>query len=467
MNARAFLAAVAIAATTACSGGSPGAGGTLPHAAPDSRNGADPIKHVIVMIQENRSFDDFFATFPGADGATHGKMSNGKTIALKQTTLAEPCDFGHTSQGFMRDYDGGKMDGFNLEGVNGANCSRKGQDAGKLPYQYVDPSDIQPYWDIAEQYVLADHLFQTQGSGSYTAHQDLIRGDTTIDQAQVQSLVDVPTGLPWGCDAGTGTTTPLLVWTGSELQRQKGPFPCTNQFPASGAYYETLRDLLDAKPVSWKYYTPKLQPGVGQYWNAFDTIAPVRYGSEWTTNVVSPETTIFDDIQKGALPAMSWLIPDEDNSDHPGPANDTGPSWVASVVNAVGQSPYWKSTAIVVVWDDWGGFYDHVPPAFFDHWGGLGFRVPMLVVSAYPPKGQSSGSGYISHTQYEFGSILKFVEDTFGLGRLGTTDGKRAASIGDCFDFTRRARAFVPIQSKYSRRYFEHQKPSNLPVDTE
>ncbi len=391
-------------------------------------------------------------------------MSNGKTVPLKKVDLVEPCDFGHGWSGYVTDYDDGKMDGFDREGLGGK-CRGMGS-AGQRPYQYVNPSQIRPYWEIARRYVLGDHLFQTQGSGSYTAHQDLVRGSTTIDAKRVRSLVDLPSALPWVCDAPAGTTTSLLVWTGSKLQPASGPFPCTNQFPDSGAYYSTLRDLLDAKGVSWKYYSPGVKPGVGGYWNAFDTIAPVRYGREWKTNVTTSEKVIYDDISQGKLRSVSWVIPDDANSDHPGPASDTGPSWVASVVNAVGESSYWKSTAIVVVWDDWGGFYDHVRPPSFDHWGGLGFRVPMLVVSAYARRGKSGQDGFISHTPYEFGSILKFVENTFALGRLKTTD-ERATSIGDCFDFTQPPRKFRPIGAKYSRRYFERQSPSDLPVDTE
>ena len=123
------------------------------------------------------------------------------------------------------------------------------------------------------------------------------------------------------------------------------------------------------------------------------------------------------------------------------------------------REPLWNSTAIIVVWDDWGGWYDHVAAPQLDY-DGLGFRVPMLVISPY------AKTGYVAHTQYEFGSILKFVEDTFNLGRLGTTD-TRATSIDDAFDFTQSPRTFVPIQSKYSKTYFLQQRPSNEPVDTE
>ncbi|HEX3370650.1 MAG TPA: alkaline phosphatase family protein, partial [Candidatus Cybelea sp.] len=159
------------------------------------------ISHIVLLIQENRSFDDFFATFPGADGTTTGKRGN-QTVKLVEVGLRGTCDFQHSRGTFLSDYDGGKMNGF----AGGASQCHKGN-----PYQYVMPSQIAPYWDIAKTYVLADHMFQTQGSGSFTGHQDLIRGSTTIDQNQTTSLVDFPTHDPWGCDAPGGTVTSLLV----------------------------------------------------------------------------------------------------------------------------------------------------------------------------------------------------------------------------------------------------------------
>jgi phospholipase C len=224
-----------------------------------------------------------------------------------------------------------------------------------------------------------------------------------------------------------------------------------------------MRDLLDAKSLSWRYYSPPVLHDTGSIWNAFDAIQAVREGPEWTTNI-SPEKQILSDVTNGTLPAVSWVVPDLQNSDHPGSGSTTGPSWVASIVNAVGESSYWDSTAIVVVWDDYGGFYDHVPPPFFDQWGGLGFRVPAMIVSAYTPP-VVSGT-YVSHTQYEFGSILKFIEETFALGSLGTTDA-RATSIGDSFDFNQSPHPFTPIPASYSRAYFERQPPSYKPVDTQ
>ncbi|HEY1867579.1 MAG TPA: alkaline phosphatase family protein, partial [Candidatus Cybelea sp.] len=231
--------------------------------------------------------------------------------------------------------------------------------------------------------------------------------------------------------------------------------------------YKTLRDLLDAKSVSWRYYSPPIQGGEGKLWNAFDAIKAVREGSEWNTNISTPETNIFGDITAGQLAAVSWIVPDRQNSDHPaGPGGDTGPSWVASIVNAVGESSYWPNTAIIVVWDDWGGFYDHVPPPFTDEWGGLGFRVPLIIVSAYAREAIPSQPGYISHTQYEFGSILKFIENIFNLGSLGNTD-QRATSIVDSFDFKQQPRTFQKIPSSHSKSYFLHQRPSGAPVDDE
>ena len=227
--------------------------------------------------------------------------------------------------------------------------------------------------------------------------------------------------------------------------------------------YATLRDLLDAKSDSWAYYSPPVE-NTGKLWNAFEAIKAVRYGPEWRTNIREPNA-FFNDVTKGRLPTVSWIVPDNPDSDHP-TVHDTGPSWVASIVNAVGESPYWDTTAVIVVWDDWGGFYDHVKPPFFDHWGGLGFRVPLIVISPYARETHPGTPGYISHTRYEFGSILKFIENARGLGSLGTTD-RRANSIVDCFDFTRAPRPFTKIKAPYSREYFLHQPYSHQPVDSE
>lgn len=432
-----------------------------------------PIRHIVIVVQENRSFDNLFGSFPGADGATSGEAAavpaseqsqcpiyQQETVPLAKKNLAVGDDFGHRYGDFLIDYDGGSMDGFDLDPVPG--------NRSKLeclhPYQYTDPQQIAPYWSIAQQYVLADHMYQTQASASFTAHQDLIAGGTAI--SSTQSIIDDPTGFPWGCDSPSGTATSLITIYGQYEQRT-GPFPCFQ--------YATLRDSLDAVKIPWKYYTQRVTHKHGGdtagIWNAFDAIQAVRDSHEWGRRVTTSDLQIFTDIKGGKLPAVSWVTPDALNSDHPQERQgnqdvDYGPSWVASIVNAVGESRYWKTCAIVILWDDWGGFYDHESPAFFDDQGGLGFRVPLLVVSPYAREGTTSLHGYISHTQYETASIVRFVEQNWNLQPLQIPD-ERATSIADSFDFTQSPRAFTPISAAKQLSFFLHQKPSNRPPDSE
>ncbi|MBV8530313.1 MAG: hypothetical protein JO104_03275 [Candidatus Eremiobacteraeota bacterium] len=482
------------AAVAACAGGtsSPMPGGALPAAA--FPKGSTPISHVVIVIQENRSFDNFFATFPGANGATTGlaepmsKSIAASCKAKKQPVITKPAtvpltkvdlvgkgfpgnfgwnnDLPHTyPSGYLAECNSAglqpsasdpcRMDGFDATrfGPNGegpqATCT--------YTYQYVDPRIIAPYWDMAKQYVLADETFQSQGSESFTAHQDLIAAGTAVDATD--SIIDDPTGFPWGCDAYKTSVTTLLTTSGKYLQ-DNGPFPCLT--------YKTMRDLLDAKGVSWKYYANKVYPWNGKsggdtsgIWSGFDAISAVRYSKEWGKNVTDSDLQIFTDIKKGHLPSVSWVTPNAPNSDHPNEKCrcDTGPSWVASIVNAIGKSKYWKSTAIVVIWDDWGGYYDHAIPPLYDNQGGLGFRVPMLIVSPYV-------QAHVEHTQYETTSILKFVEANWALGSLGGLD-VRASSIANAFNFDQAPRAFKVIPAKYPLSFFLHQKPSGLPPDSE
>jgi phospholipase C len=509
MNARVlYLFTIGIAlsiALGACGGGTGSSlGGSLPFA--KHHTGSSPIQHIVLVIQENRSFDNLFATFPGANGAKYGcaKTTTGsarwtatterratgsitcatgdQVIKLEPTPLIIKSDLQHCHAAFETDYDGGNMDGFYLEG-KGACTDHTPAPAQTYPYHYVKLSQIQPYWDIADQWVLADEMFQTQGSGSFTAHQDLIRGNTCIQYCSspapdTESLVDNPTFWPWGCDAPSGQGHHVVTYTinlAGKVQ-ENGPFPCSKDFPIYGSSpgYDTLRDLLDAAGVSWKYYTPcfsaSVQPGCtpsngcthgqtkgdcdGSLLNAFDVIWPVRNGSEWGTNVSWPETNIFSDITNGSLPAVSWVIPTDADNDHPGEKADKGPEWVASVVNAIGQSSYWSSSVVIVLWDDWGGLYDNATPTqFTDVNGGLGFRVPMMIISPYAIAGSGSKRGYISHTQYEFGSILKYIEQNWNLGSLGTTDA-RATSIGNVFNYSQTPRSFTAIPSAENAQYF-------------
>jgi phospholipase C len=414
----------------------------LPAYEAHQRTGGHHFDHIVIMIQENRSFDDFFATYPGADGATTGKLHDGKTIELKEGIL-DSDSLEHIHFTFEKEYDRGRMDGFDL--ITRVIQHGEKVPAGTYPYQYVNPKFIKPYWVMANQYVLADHMFPTQSSASFTAHQDLIAGDTDVGHGD--NVIDFPSTSTWGCNGAPGTVTSLITPTGRYLLDQ-GPFPCFG--------YRTIRDLLDRNGLTWKYFT-NTSPGF--IWNAFDAIRIVRNSPEWARNIKKPQTIIFRAIKTSMLPAVSWIIPDNKDSDHPGNGSDSGPSWIASVVNAIGESQYWNSTAIIVLWDDWGGEYDNVPPPQLDGQG-LGIRVPMLVIAPYAKR------GYVAHTQYEFGSILKFIEDNWNLGQLGTTD-VRAHDILDCFDFSQKPRAFVPISATYPESYFERRPPSGLPVDTE
>jgi phospholipase C len=479
-----FFLPLAVAATIAACGRSSG-GAFPPVTLPDAREVPETtkIKHVVIVIQENRSFDNFFATFPGADGTKTGKaaavpagddckvpLTKATSVPLTEVDLLgngfpksygyqNPVDLEHVHAGFVTDFDHGKTDGFDREGFG---PDGSGGPACTYPYQYVNPSKIAPYWDMAKQYVLGDHLFQVQGSGSFTAHQELIAGGTKLSESE--ALIDNPSWFPWGCDGqahGPHMERTAVIRRDGKVYALGGPFPCLT--------YTTLRDLLDAKSVSWKFYAMEVKkweqkdPGRGNtpgIFSAFDAIKAVRYSSEWRTNVTRTNLDLFSDISQKRLPAVSWITPNTPNSDHPGDNSDTGPSWVASIVNAIGKSPYWKSTAIVIVWDDWGGLYDHVAPPQPRNWeGGPGFRVPLLIVSPYVKP-------HVDHTVYEFGSILHFIEDTWGLGTLGRDD-KRSTSIGNAFDFNMPPRHFQEIPAKYPLDFFLHQPPADEPPDTE
>ncbi|HEY1975171.1 MAG TPA: alkaline phosphatase family protein [Candidatus Baltobacteraceae bacterium] len=409
-----------------------------PQAAVAPATASTKIQHVVIVIQENRSFDNFFATFPGADGATEGTIHTGARVKLAEVNLVMKTDILHGYAPYVNDYDRGRMDGFDVT------PAVTGKPAGLLAYQYVYPQQIAAYWTLARRYVLADHLFMTTGSDSFIAHQDLIAGGTQIDPAS--AVINAPSQAPWGCDAPAGTVTSLVRRNGMPLW-QKGPFPCFS--------YPTLGALLNGKNIPWRYYV--------QYptysWSAFDAIKAIRYGARWRTNISTPQTTIFKDVTNGALPAVSWVIPAPDYSDHPGEPRDYGPDWVGNVVNAIGESPYWKSTAIVIVWDDWGGLYDHVAPPQYG-FGELGFRVPAIIVSPYARR------GYVAHEQFEFGSILRFIEDNWSLGRLGSSD-VRANSIGSVFNFRQTPRRYVPVKVGHSRAFFISMPPSNRPLDSQ
>ncbi|HVA34180.1 MAG TPA: alkaline phosphatase family protein [Candidatus Baltobacteraceae bacterium] len=410
------------------------------------------IRHVVIIVQENRTFDNLFYGFKGAHYATYGYMHDGTKVALHPIDLRGP-NIDNGWHDAIWDWDNGRMDRFD-ENVLG--FPHQGALAGRYAYSYVKHSEIAPYWTMAQTYVLADHMFPTMFGGSFTAHLDLIAGTTNLSPTTAD--VDWPSNRPWGCDAPAGTVTSLL-----DTQRNEafngGPFPCFSQF-------RTLADTLDAAHVSWKYYAPAVDSGDpgGLVWSEFDAIANVRHGPDWTRSVISPQTRVLTDAAAGHLPSVAWVIPDAVDSDHPGFGNDTGPSWVAAVVNAIGESKDWHSTAIVVLWDDWGGWFDDVPPPQPD-FRGLGIRVPCIVISPY------AKARYVSHTVYEFGSVVKLVEQVFGLPPLGPTASgytdTRANSMLGAFNFARTPRSFKPIPARFPATYFLQRPASLLPPDTQ
>jgi phospholipase C len=451
-HVRSALTLLALLASSACSQ----IGGVAPQSAvlPATISRAHPaavgtyIKHVVLIIQENRTFNMLFEGYPGATTAAVGLNSTGKTVTLKAIKFNPEQDMVHNFKEAVTAWDNGKMDKFDKTPFD------DGDLAGNYPYSYLEHTQVAPYWAMAKAYTLADHMFPTEFGPSFTSHLALIAG--TMNLAPDLAEANYPTSGPWGCDASSNTTTNTV--NKKRVINTYGPFPCFTQF-------RTMADTLDAKNVSWKYYAPQLDsdPG-GQLWTSFDAIHNVRYGPDWTRNIDSPNSNVLKDAMSGKLPAMSWVIPDWLYSDHPAASSDLGPSWVSSVVNAVGKSKDWNSTAIIVVWDDWGGWYDPVKPPQRD-FRGNGMRVGCLIISPYARK------GYVSHTVYEFGSILKFVEQAFDLQPVGPTKqgytDTRATSLVDSFDFTQAPRAFTPIPAKYPAEFFLKMRPSYRAPDNE
>jgi phospholipase C len=435
---RAFLALIVAAAAGCTASGS--------SSLPGSSSGPHSIAHIVILFQENRSFDNLFAGFPGADTTMSGAClpapwCKGGKIPLRAITLESTgqigfgTDIDHSHNGFVIEYNHGGMNGFDKINLGAAG---QGAPAKAYPYSYVERSETKAYWDFAKQYALADRMFFTDTAASFIAHQEILSGTVRLNAQE--SLTDQPDGMPWGCDAPPGTAS-AIIKTNGQVDEFGGPYPCFTQ-------YGTIADLLDAKSVSWKFYVRDWLGSQGDFsglvWNGFDAIKKIRFGPDWKKNISKPNTNVFSDIKNGALPSVSWVMPTLADSDHPASGCNHGPEWVTSVVNAIGASKYWNDTAIVLVWDDWGGWYDNVSPAQVSYTG-LGFRVPMIVISPFAKPGS------VSHTDYNFGSILKFIEQTFGLGSLGTTDAS-ANSIGDIFNFTQ-----PPI------RYTQETPPKELP----
>jgi phospholipase C len=424
------------------------------------------IQHVVIIFQENRTPDNLFQDqnliAAGADIASSGVNSKGETIPLSQIDLgtagANPdyYDLSHAHSAFvdMCDLNSSTgqcaMDGADLITIT---CQKgvSGCPPANPQFMYVNPADVTPYFQMAEQYSFADRMFQTNEGPSFPAHQFIISGTSAPSATSNLFVADNPdiNGAA-GCIATPTETVAVIDPTGSETSNPP-IYPCFE--------HATLTDLLDNANISWRYYAPS----AGSIWTAPNAIqhmcgpnatppnATACVGSDWTgsspkvvINQTESNAQILTDIANNQLPQVSWVIPTGLDSDHASSNNGCGPSWVTMVVNAIGNSPYWSNTAIILAWDDWGGWYDHVAPpsiATGSSWGAgyiYGFRVPMIVISPY------AKPAYISHVTHDFGSILKFIETTYNLPSLGYADAP-ADDLSDIFNLGQTPTAFQTI----------------------
>lgn len=434
------------------------------------------IQHVVIIVQENRTPDNLFQDpvliKRGADIVQSGLNNMGQTIPLTEIDLGNPApipsnyDLDHSHKSFEELYDNGKMDGENTVAI--LNCGTKPNcPPPNGQYRYVNPADVQPYFAMAEQYTFADRMFQTNQGPSFPAHQFLLSGTSAPTATSPLFASEVPNFYEvTGCISIPTGLVPMIGPDGKETTTQ---YPCFE--------HATLTDLLDAKKISWRYYSPL----PGYMWTAPNAIqhmcgpnapppnATACVGPDWTGNdpkVFISATQVLTDVANDNLAQVAWVIPTGQASDHAQTNDGSGPSWVAAVVNAIGNSQYWSSTAIFLTWDDWGGWYDHVPPPKVlvncSQWGCgyiYGLRVPMIVISPY------AKTQYLSHQDHDFGSILRFVEETFDLGSLGYADSSALDDFSDCFNFNQQPTAFQTISAPLPAEHFIHDARPPLDPD--
>jgi phospholipase C len=437
------------------------------------------FRHIVIIVQENRTPDNIFGSLPnfepGVDIAASGQTSQGQTIVLNATPMAYCYDIGHAHADFVAMYNNGGMNGADQEHLT----RNHGCDIPTYPeYKFVDTThgEVQPYFDIATQYGFANRMFETNQGPSFPAHQFIFGATSAPSTFSTLFASENPkhSGLA-GCVAKPGQRVTVIDANGNE-NAKPSVYPCFDR--------PTMADLLDAAGIGWKYYIDTLT--AGSLWTAPAAIralcapqnqngALVCTGPDYVNNVDSRQAQVLLDVGACALPAVSWVIPDAASSDHAGITNGSGPSWVASIVNAIGSQPacpggevYWQDTAIFITWDDWGGWFDHVPPYHTggwpaNNWGAgytYGFRVPLLVVSAF------TQAGYVNNDNLDFGSILAFVESNFGLGRIGPGYYADAWS-GNLTPFfsLSQPRGYSPIPTRFPPKYFLHRTRSKVGPD--
>ena len=457
----------------------------------------NPIKHVVVIVQENRTPDNLFhglLTWPGLKAAnyniaTQGVNSKGQTVPLEPAPLDTPYDLSHAHSAFVQMYDGGRMDGADLIACTGT-CP-------PVPnFKYVDNSQhlLDPYLELAARYGWTNLMFQSNQGPSYPAHQFLFGGTSApsaVDDAQGKFVAEnpsQPTTANYDAYYDSGCLAPLGEWNWLIAPGGAETILTNNPLGTFCFSRPTMASLLGDFGLTWKYYAPassnpsNANPG-GSVWNAPASIRQIcspntNYtqctGPEWAANVDLTPSDVLRDIRACQLANVSWVIPAGQNSDHSGVANGTGgPSWVASIVNTIGAATtceagagYWSDTAIVITWDDWGGWYDHVaPPVLTGPQGSYqqGFRVPLLVVSAYTPP------AYVSNVPHDFGSILRFIQGVFHIpeGSLGFADERADSDLHLFFDFQRATPAFKVIPAPLDADFFIDDKRPPEPPDND
>jgi phospholipase C len=365
------------------------------------------IKHIVFMIEENRSFDNVFGRFPGADGAMTATVSMG--VGTQSTALVpEPYylwhDIGHDWHDALVSIDGGRMDGF-------SHISYADLNGDKAAYQQLMPQDIPNLYAYAHAFTLSDRTFASVGASTFPNHLYTVA-------AQDGGVVGNPQtpNNAWGCDSPAGS----VVRAGPDTNHLTNSYPCFS--------YATLADRLTQARIPWTYYAAP-SSDLGYIWSTLDAFKQIRNTGQWTQNV-KDERSFEADARAGRLPAFSWVTPRAATSMHPPAPVCPAENWIVGKLNALMSGPDWASTLVVLTWDDWGGFYDHVVPPQ-QSGRTYGIRVPLLIISPY------ARHGYVSHTTYSFASVLKTAEVLWHLAPL--TDEDRAAhDLLDSLDVTQK-----------------------------
>jgi phospholipase C len=424
--------------------------GTKHSAAPPP--GIEKIKHIVVIMQENRSFDSYFGTYPGADGIPRDVcVADPRGGCLKPYHVSKDRNIGgpHALKNALRDIDGGAMDGFVREAVAARKACVDPHDpvcsspaAGSDVMGYHDAREIPNYWAYARNYVLQDHMFEPNKSWSLPAHLLTVSAwsakcSVKGDPMSCVSAPDLP-ATPPDFRGNLKKKIPDYAWTDITYLLHKHNVSW-RYYVFSGTQPDCEDDAaISCKPIPQDAKTPGI-------WNPLPWFSTVR--ENWQLSNITPLGNFFKAAKKGKLPAVSWIVPTQKVSEHPPGLVSAGQAYVTTLVNAIMRSPNWSSTAIFLTWDDWGGFYDHVLPPTVDA-ESYGLRVPGLVISPYAKR------GYIDHQILSFDAYLKFIEDRFLDGeRLNPkTDGRPDPrpyvrediplldNLVDDFDFTQKPR---------------------------